>query len=227
MTFFLIALKRSVLGLTLLCLWLSPAAADDAPDGATFAIEYCGFCHGYDGNSAMARFPSLAGLAADYTMKQLRDFRSGRRHNDDGLMASILLPMRDADLAAAAEYYAAQVPRLRTSVSAAAPAEGARLYREGRPGARTMKLDSCASCHSEGAYMPYAVSGISAQPEDYLKKQLEEFRSGRRRNDPDQVMQQVAIRLTAEEIAAVSLFLASRANPDALGPDARRNAAQP
>ena len=214
-------------GLALLCLWLpAPAVAEEAPatsesDGATFAIEHCGFCHGADGNSAMARFPSLAGLTADYTLKQLRDFASGRRANDDGLMASILLPLRDADLKAAADYYAAQTPRARKNADAAAAADasmGARLYRDGRPGSRTMKLDSCALCHGDGADMPYIVAGIGAQPESYLKKQLEEFRSGRRRNDPNQVMQQIAIRLDPAEIAALSLFLAGRANPDAVGP---------
>lgn len=202
------------LPLALLLFLLPTAAAANDVAGAVFAAENCGFCHGADGNSAMARFPSLAGLTADYILKQLRDFRSGRRANDDGLMASILQPFGGADLAAAAQYYAGQIPRARTAPATAAT-PGARLYRDGRPGSRAMKLDACASCHEDGADMPYDVVDLRAQPGSYLEKQLREFRSGRRRNDPGAVMQKIAIRLSAAEIAALSQFLADGAAPAA------------
>lgn len=195
------------LALVLLVLLLPTAAvADEMVAGAVFASENCGFCHGADGNSAMARFPSLAGLTVDYILKQLRDFRSGRRANDDGLMASILQPFREADLAAAAQYYAAQAPRALAAPTGVSM-RAARLYRDGRPGSRMMKLESCASCHEDGADMPYDVIDIRAQSESYLEKQLQEFRSGRRRNDPGAVMQKIAIRLSTAEIAALSQFL--------------------
>jgi hypothetical protein len=64
----------------------------------------CATCHSLDGISAMARFPKLAGQRAAYIVKQVRDFRDGRRNNDGGQMQASASDIDDGDLAKAASY---------------------------------------------------------------------------------------------------------------------------
>jgi cytochrome c553 len=74
--------------------------------------EICGECHGLDGVSPVARFPSLAGQRPAYIVKQLRDFRDGRRANDGGQMAANVSDIGEADLAKALAYFSALLPRV-------------------------------------------------------------------------------------------------------------------
>jgi cytochrome c553 len=60
-------------------------------------------CHGPDGKgNAGAQFPSLGGQHSAYTIKQLKDFRSGTRSNV--MMNDIAAKMSDAEIESAAEY---------------------------------------------------------------------------------------------------------------------------
>src|SRR5262249_42864855 len=70
----------------------------------------CAECHSLDGISAMARFPKLAGQRPDYIMKQVRDFRDGRRRTDGGQMTAVAAEINDADLAKTAAYFAGLPP---------------------------------------------------------------------------------------------------------------------
>jgi len=72
--------------------------------------EICGECHGLDGVSPVARFPSLAGQRPAYIVKQVRDFRDGRRANDGGQMAANASDIGEADIAKAAAYFSALLP---------------------------------------------------------------------------------------------------------------------
>lgn len=72
------------------------------------ASPSCIGCHGPNGagNSA-AKFPAIAGQQAEYTAKQLKDFRTGTRNNDaDKMMQDITARMTDADIEALASYIA-------------------------------------------------------------------------------------------------------------------------
>lgn len=70
----------------------------------------CATCHSLDGISAMARFPKLAGQRAAYIVKQVRDFRDGRRSNDGGQMQASASDVDDDDLAKTAAYFASLPP---------------------------------------------------------------------------------------------------------------------
>ena len=45
-------------------------------DMARRALHVCAACHGEGGRSTTAAYPSLAGQPAQYTARQLRDFRA-------------------------------------------------------------------------------------------------------------------------------------------------------
>ncbi len=74
----------------------------------------CLSCHGPQGISRVASYPSLAGESETYLAEQLEAFRSGAR--DNPMMGSVARSLSDKDIAALAHYYAqlpapaAQVP---------------------------------------------------------------------------------------------------------------------
>ncbi len=58
--------------------WLHPAAAADANYARSLAAT-CFTCHGTDGRSVDGVPPSLAGQNRDYLLKQMQEFRDGKR----------------------------------------------------------------------------------------------------------------------------------------------------
>ncbi len=55
------------------------AAESPSPIAGRDLAAACAICHGTNGWSAGGRLPHLAGQPADYLVKQLRDFRDGKR----------------------------------------------------------------------------------------------------------------------------------------------------
>jgi len=179
----------------------------DALDG-TYAAPYepCAYCHGYDGNVATDRFPSIAGQTVAYLAKQLRDYRSGRRRAQ-GEMGPSARALNDGDLRAVARYFAAQTPSRRAAPGAASDlALGERLYRQGKPG-----MVACIACHVPRTRpAPFGYPRVLGQNAAYVRRQLNAYRSGQRRNDRFGLMRRIARRLSAREIAAISRYAASR-----------------
>ena len=69
----------------------------------------CIACHGVDGKSTMPAVPGMvvphiAGQYADYLVKSLRDYRSGKRKNAS--MSGMSAGLSDQDIANLASYYA-------------------------------------------------------------------------------------------------------------------------
>lgn len=68
-------------------------------------VAACASCHGPAGAGIPVQFPRLAGQHAEYTLSQLKLFRSGERANDpSGMMRNIASRMSDQDMAAVADY---------------------------------------------------------------------------------------------------------------------------
>lgn len=68
-------------------------------------VPACASCHGPAGAGIPAQFPRLAGQHAEYTLTQLKLFRSGERANDPSkMMRMIASRMSDQDMAAVADY---------------------------------------------------------------------------------------------------------------------------
>lgn len=70
------------------------------------AVAACSACHSPTGKgNAPAGFPSLSGQHAEYTLQQLKDFRSGARQNDgDAMMRTVVERLTDKELEALASY---------------------------------------------------------------------------------------------------------------------------
>jgi len=70
---------------------------------ADTSVPACASCHGPAGAGVPVQFPRLAGQHADYTLAQMKAFRTGERANAP-MMRTIAAKMTDQDMAAVADY---------------------------------------------------------------------------------------------------------------------------
>ncbi|EDM65613.1 MAG: cytochrome c [Moritella sp.] len=80
-----------------------PAVAADIEAGKAKA-GMCMACHGVAGISSIPMYPNLAGQKAMYLVKQLKDFKSGKRQ--DPTMKGMVMALSDADIVNVSAYYA-------------------------------------------------------------------------------------------------------------------------
>lgn len=177
------------------------AAGDAAAGEAKVAV--CLACHGPNGNALVPTWPKLAGQHAEYIYKQLTDFKSGARANDQ--MSPQVIPLNEQDFQNIAAYYSSQQQTPGAADPALAEA-GERIYRGGNP---ATGVAACSGCHGPAGMGLGAAKfpRISGQHAQYLDSTLKGFRAGTRANDPNGMMQGVASRMSDEEIAAVSQFV--------------------
>ncbi|MFZ4552596.1 MAG: c-type cytochrome [Aquabacterium sp.] len=173
--------------------------------------ERCIECHGEDGNGAghsngpEGKFPKLAGQHPAYILKQIRDFRSGARLHDQ--MAIMARSVSDEDVLDIAAYFASQTT---TAGDGASHPIGQALFEQGDPARGVV---ACASCHGPRGRGPTAsplTPRLGGQEWRYLDKQLQDWRSGERRNAPDGVMNKVLQPLSAAEIESLTNYLAAQ-----------------
>lgn len=186
------------------------AAAQDAkapakPDLAKGEAKYtavCAACHGADGNSGIPANPKLAGQHPQYLVKQLQEFKSGKRNN--AVMTGFAAMLSDDDMKNISAWLAAQKAKPGFAKDKDLVALGERIYRGGIP---DRQIAACAGCHSpNGAGIPAQYPRMSGQHADYTEAQLIAFRAGARGNSVQ--MNQVAAKMNDREIKAVSDYIA-------------------
>lgn len=177
------------------------AAGDPAAGQAKVAV--CAACHGADGNSANPEWPKLAGQHQGYTVKQLKEFKAGKREN--AMMAPMAMPLSEQDMSDIGAYYAS-VPRSGGFASETMVKLGEKIYRGGNAGS---KIPACMACHGpSGAGDPLAgFPSLSGQHAKYIELQLNAFKDGIRNNDDKSMMRDVARWMSKEEIQAVSEYI--------------------
>ena len=70
---------------------------------ASTKVPACAACHGANGEGLPKRFPRLSGQHTDYTVQQLKIFRTGERANAP-MMQVIATKMTEAEMQAVADY---------------------------------------------------------------------------------------------------------------------------
>jgi len=178
-------------------------AAGDVTAGKGKAAM-CAACHGADGNSPSDMFPKLAGQHESYLVKQLADFKSGARKN--ATMAPMVASLSEQDMADVGAFYASN------KVAPGAVSEellkaGQAVYRGGN---KESGLPACMACHGPtGAGMPAAKwPALAGQYSKYTELQLKAFADDTRNNDPSSMMRDIAKKMTADEMKAVSAYVA-------------------
>lgn len=192
---------------------MAPAALKGDPVAGRLKSEEerCQECHGHDGNAQdiedgignIGKFPRLAGQLPAYIVKQMRDFRSGARHNDTMLIMA--RSVSDADVADIAAYFASQKT---ASDKAGDTTHGHRLFTEGdaRRG-----IPACISCHGETAQGrqegDIVYPRLGGQHQRYVTKQLNEWKLDARKNSLGGIMNEIARKLTESDIEQLSAYL--------------------
>ena len=178
------------------------AAKPDLTKGAASYGAVCVACHAADGNSTIAVNPSLAQQHPEYLVKQLQDFKSGKRA--DPVMQGMAAMLSDDDMRNVAAWLASQKAKEGFAKDKDLVALGERIY---RGGIQDRHIAACAGCHSpNGAGIPVQYPRLSGQHADYTVKQLTDFRDGKRGNNPQ--MRDVAAKLNDREIKAVADYIA-------------------
>lgn len=177
-------------------------AKPDLAKGAAVYGNVCVACHAADGNSTTPANPKLAGQHPEYLIKQLQEYKSGKRAN--AIMQGMAATLSDDDMRNVSYWLASQKPAPGFASDAALVKLGERIY---RGGLADRGIAACAGCHSpNGAGIPSQYPRLAGQHADYTKTQLEHFRSGARANNAQ--MTGVAAKMTDREIQAVSDYIA-------------------
>ena len=178
-----------------------PAKPDLAKGEASYAAV-CAACHAADGNSTIAVNPMLAQQHPEYLVKQLKEFKSGKRA--DPVMQGMAAMLSDDDMRNVAAWLASQKAKEGFAKDKDLVSLGERIY---RGGIQDRHIAACAGCHSpNGAGIPAQYPRLSGQHGDYTVKQLTDFRDGKRGNNNQ--MRDVAAKLNDREIKAVADYIA-------------------
>ena len=177
-------------------------AKPDLAKGAALYGQVCVACHAADGNSTTPANPKLAQQHPEYLIKQLQEFKSGKR--DNAVMKGFAAAMSEEDMRNVSYWLASQKNKPGFAKEKDLVKLGERIY---RGGITDRKIAACASCHGPaGSGMPAQYPRVSGQHADYTAAQLRAFRDGARKNNVQ--MTQVAAYLTEREIKAVSDYIA-------------------
>ena len=178
------------------------AAKPDLAKGEASFGTVCASCHGADGNSGSPANPKLAQQHPEYLVKQLQEFKSGKRAN--AIMSGMAGALSDEDMKNVAAWLATQKPKAGFAKDKETVALGERIY---RGGIADRQIAACSGCHSpNGAGIPAQYPRLSGQHAAYVAAQLSAFRGGVRNNNLQ--MTQIAAKLNDREIQAVSDYIA-------------------
>lgn len=174
----------------------APAKADIAKGEQTAAM--CGACHTADGSRGLAANPILQGQHPDYIVKQLTEFKAGKRKN--AVMNGMAAPLTEADMKNVAAFYGSKKPVPGAAKNKDNLALGEKIW---RGGIADKQVPACAGCHGPaGAGIPAQYPRLSGQHTEYLEAQMVAFRSGERANSAQ--MSTIAAKMSDKEIKAVT-----------------------
>ena len=202
-SFLITVLSASLMAGSVLAADPAPKAAKpDLAKGEAIFTAACVACHAADGNSGTPVNPKLAQQHPEYLLKQLHEFKSGKRAN--AVMSGMVAALSPDDMRNISYWLTSKQAKPGFAKEKDTVAWGERIYRGGIP---DRQIAACASCHSpNGAGMPSQYPRLSGQHAEYTTSQLVQFREGVRKNSVQ--MTQVAAKMNDREIKAVSDYIA-------------------
>lgn len=210
------------LRLSLTCLFgmfscAATAAPQTVPDTLDQRLLACATCHARvdaRGNPVNDSFyPRLQGKPAGYLYHQLLNFRDGRRQYP--LMTYLVDHLPDAYLREIAQHFAALPPTVlppkASGLSSAALERGRRLVVDGDA---ARKIPACVACHGTRLTgVQPNIPGLLGLPRDYVNAQFGAWRNKVRRAHAPDCMADITARLSLEDVAAISGWLAAQPMP--------------
>ena len=177
------------------------AQAADLEVAKSIVKEKCHLCHGEQGEASSAIYPRLAAQNRTYLIKQLKNFRDGKRKSDT--MNEMAAGLTDKQIEALAGYFSTKPAlshRMRDKLFAAV---GEYLFKKGN---KYSGIPACKSCHGENGEGNEQLPRLAGQHKRYVSDQLQAFGERARTND-NAIMHTVASKLTELEREAVALYV--------------------
>ena len=179
-----------------------PAAKPDLARGQAIATSVCMACHTTDGSRGSPANPILQGQHPEYLVKQLTEFKDGKRASP--IMQGMAAALSEADMKNVAAFYASKQAKPGFAKNKKLAELGEKIY---RGGIADRSIPACAGCHSpNGAGIPSQYPRLSGQHADYTAAQLTAFRADTRKNSVP--MEGVAAKMNDHEIQAVADYIA-------------------
>jgi len=178
-----------------------PAFKPDLAKGQALSVT-CQACHTADGSRGAPANPILQAQHPEYLVKQLVEFKAGKRKN--AIMQGFAATLSEEDMKNVSAFYASKVAKPGFAKNKDSIALGERIY---RGGLSAKGIPACAGCHSpNGAGIPAQNPRLGGQHAEYTETQLTTFRSGARGNNAQ--MMTIAGKMSDAEIKAVSDYIA-------------------
>lgn len=200
---------KSLSALLLAALVAAPALAAEAstafkPDlakGQALSTAVCGACHTADGTRGTPANPILQGQHPEYLVKQLAEFKAGKRKN--AIMNGFAATLSEDDMRHVAAFYASKTAKPGAAKNKDTIRLGERIW---RGGIADRSVPACAGCHGPtGAGLPSQYPRLGGQHGDYVESQMTGFRAGTRTNSAQ--MTAIAAKMNDLEIKAVSDYV--------------------
>ncbi len=181
---------------------LAKADKPDVVKGEASFTSACVACHGPEGNSVVPVNPKLAQQHPEYLLKQLQEFKAGKRANP--VMSGMAATLSEADMKNIVYWLNSRTAKPGFAKDRVLVSLGESIF---RGGIADRQVPACAGCHSpNGAGIPAQFPRLSGQHADYAVAQLTAFRDGVRKNSAQ--MTQVAAKMNDREIRAVADYVA-------------------
>jgi cytochrome c553 len=179
----------------------APAFKPDLARGQQLAAA-CMACHTADGTRGAPANPILQGQHPEYIVKQLTEYKSGKRKN--AIMQGMAAGLSEEDMKHIAAFYASKPAPKGFAANKDTVALGESIW---RGGIKAKGVPACAGCHGPtGSGMPAQYPRIAGQHAAYTEAQMNAFRLGERANNAQMVT--IAGKMNEREIKAVSDFAA-------------------
>jgi cytochrome c553 len=170
----------------------SPSSAQSIED----KTRVCAGCHGADGKPIDKTIPTIWGQQAGYIYIELRDFKRGDRKSN--IMQPIVSSLERQDMLDIAEYFSKKPwpdlgqPRAPKDVATRAVAANQSI--------------GCTGCHLDHFQGDGTVPRLAGVGRDYLARQMTDFRSRARGNNPG--MSDLMLATSPDDLAALAEYLA-------------------
>lgn len=198
------AIKHAGLAAAILLVGTGAFAQADEARAKKIVGGVCFLCHGAEGESSSEVFPRLAGQHWEYTVKQLENFKSGKRKST--AMADMVAKLKPDEMVALGRYFESKSVSSEPAKEPELAAVGSYIYHIGN---KYSGVPACASCHGKEGLGTAALPRLAGQYATYVESQLKSFGKRERTND-NAVMHSIVARMTPLEMAAVAEYLSGK-----------------
>ncbi len=189
---------------------LNALPAGDAMRGEGVSNQFlCVACHSVAGEFRSHTYVNLNAQPENYLRKVLLDYRYNHRAEPYGqakIMHYISKELTDQQISDLANYYASQPKLVNNTADVTIEANTQALVTTGD---MSRMIISCAACHgAQGEGNGDLFPALAGQSVDYTIRTLHAYRDGRRNNDLNATMRNVAKNLTDAEIEQLAHYYA-------------------